>query len=684
MADKRVFDCFIFFNELDLLDIRLEECFDSVDLFVICEATKTFRDAPKPLFFAENKARYARYQDKIRHVIVDDMPTGGDPWQREFFQRNALKRGFHDANPEDIIIISDCDEILNPAMLRYVRDHRGYFLFDMPMYQFYLNMMAVPNGWNKPFAYSYYLHDRVPDYNRIRQVPEQIFEQFAGDNHRLSPGGWHFTFLGGAGKVIEKIRAYSHAEAWQQGMLQPGRADRQMMMLKDVGGGRFLEFCEVDASFPASIRRRQHHFVAAGLLKTAKNRFQELRTVVAEYERDYNDLNARFNYQKTELERLYMKSSADVNLALGKPATQSSISAWSIGKTKEEDARGGNDGKINDLYGFHTDIEENPWWRVDLESAYQIGEVRIINRHVQAHRLVHFSIWGSTDDTEWSLLYRKTDDVVFGEGLEPFSVILSGKPTARYVKIQLDGMDCLHFHECLIFGRAASFAQDGTNQNNPSAASGGERQRTTSTTEPLVAAYLSRSGPHALEIGRRALRQGWITSDLDPELGVARIDAAKRFPIPDNSFDFVYSEHMIEHIPFSDGQNMLRECFRILRPGGVLRIATPSIGFLLRLLSSDRGALERAYTEWSVKNFVPHAPATTPAFVFNHFVRGWGHQFIYDRETLINALTMAGFKQIIEYEAGQSSHPMLSNLESSTRMPPGFFSLETMIFEGTK
>ena len=196
--------------------------------------------------------------------------------------------------------------------------------------------------------------------------------------------------------------------------------------------------------------------------------------------------------------------------------------------------------------------------------------------------------------------------------------------------------------------------------------------------------YLTGPGPHALELGRRTPRPGWLTSDLAPQPGAVKIDVAEPFPISDSVFDFAYSEHMIEHVSFANGQHMLKECFRILRPGGVLRIVTPSIEFLLRLLSADRGTLEQQYTEWSIKRFVPQAPTINPAFAFNHFVRGWGHQFIYNRDTLHHAFSVAGFRQIAECHVGESSHPKLSNLESAARMPPGFFALESMIMEGTE
>lgn len=183
--------------------------------------------------------------------------------------------------------------------------------------------------------------------------------------------------------------------------------------------------------------------------------------------------------------------------------------------------------------------------------------------------------------------------------------------------------------------------------------------------------------------GDRA-RAGWLTTDLNAGAHAAELDAAKPFPLPSRSFDFVFSEHMIEHIPFDKGQLMLRQCFRVLKRGGVLRLATPALSFLLHLFSQDRSEREDRYIRWAVASFVPSAPEPLPSFVINNFMRAWGHQFIYDRPTLRHALGAAGFRHIVECEIGQSEHPELRGLESTERLPERFLELETMIFEATK
>src|SRR5208282_6613534 len=175
--------------------------------------------------------------------------------------------------------------------------------------------------------------------------------------------------------------------------------------------------------------------------------------------------------------------------------------------------------------------------------------------------------------------------------------------------------------------------------------------------DPALVDYLAKPGPHCLEIGAGWNgRPGWLATDLSPPPGLAciRLDATTSFEIPSESFDFVYSEHMIEHVSFEDGRNMLEECNRILKPSGVIRIVTPSLRFLSRVMSPDRGMLEDRYRNWSVTTWVPEAPQVTNAFFLNNFVRRWDHKFIYDRETLELSLRLSGFEPVVSRELNKS------------------------------
>lgn len=164
----KIYDCFTFYNELDLLEIRLDELSNSVDIFVIVEANVTFQGKDKPLYFYDNRRRFAKYADKIRHVVVEDVAAIDDPWQREWAQRNAIKRGLGDAEDGDSVIVSDVDEIVRASTIESaasVRDCDFCFL-EMQLYAYFLNWKALP--WIKPYMAPWSVINAMPDLNEPR------------------------------------------------------------------------------------------------------------------------------------------------------------------------------------------------------------------------------------------------------------------------------------------------------------------------------------------------------------------------------------------------------------------------------------------------------------------------------------------------------------------------------------
>ena len=117
-----IFDCFIFFNEFELLEIRLNELNDVVDKFVLVEATKTHQGKDKPLYFEENKKQFSDFLNKMIHIAVSDYPKRASPLQLEYHQRNKISEGLNTCFPEDQIIISDIDEIPRPAKIIKLSD----------------------------------------------------------------------------------------------------------------------------------------------------------------------------------------------------------------------------------------------------------------------------------------------------------------------------------------------------------------------------------------------------------------------------------------------------------------------------------------------------------------------------------------------------------------------------------
>ena len=207
-----------------------------------------------------------------------------------------------------------------------------------------------------------------------------------------------------------------------------------------------------------------------------------------------------------------------------------------------------------------------------------------------------------------------------------------------------------------------------------------------STAIALVQSYLSATGLKKLHLGcgKNAL-PGWLNTDLEPVApGIVRIDLTQKLPFADATFDYVFSEHVIEHLSFVHGQVMLSQCHRVLKPGGRLRISTPDLAFVVGLYSPQKTELQRRYIKWATKEFFRGAPYAEDTFVINNFVRDWGHTFIYDEKVLRDCLRTAGFQSIERCELKESVDPNLRGLENDARMPPGFLDMESFTLEAVK
>ncbi len=129
---------------------------------------------------------------------------------------------------------------------------------------------------------------------------------------------------------------------------------------------------------------------------------------------------------------------------------------------------------------------------------------------------------------------------------------------------------------------------------------------------------------------------------------------------------------------------MLRECYRVLRKNGKIRISTPNLRFLIDLYTDKKSELKRKYIKWHTDTYIEYAPYEDSTFVINNFVRAWGHKFIYNEKILRSSLKNVGFTKIIRCDLNESTDKSLCNLENDMRMPNGFLKLETFTMEGTK
>lgn len=149
---------------------------------------------------------------------------------------------------------------------------------------------------------------------------------------------------------------------------------------------------------------------------------------------------------------------------------------------------------------------------------------------------------------------------------------------------------------------------------------------------------------------------GWINVDVipySPGPGVL-LDLRRPLPALDNSIDLIYSEDLIEHLELAQSRHLLHDCYRVLRPGGTMRLLTPN----LRTLAADYVARSPALFEW----YNARHGATSFAEILNHGLRSWGHRFVYDDELLVHELQTAGFSPEIQAH-NQSSHPALRGLD---------------------
>jgi predicted SAM-dependent methyltransferase len=194
----------------------------------------------------------------------------------------------------------------------------------------------------------------------------------------------------------------------------------------------------------------------------------------------------------------------------------------------------------------------------------------------------------------------------------------------------------------------------------------------------LIESYLRTHDVRKLQLGAgEHPRPDWLNTDLhDYGRGdeLVYLDVRKPFPLPDASLDFVYSEHMIEHLTYAEGQHCLRESLRVLKPGGRIRIATPSLERLAALY--DGGEIGERYVTWAVETLEPEVGAALAGVVINNFFRSWGHRFVYDSETLTYALSEAGFVEIEEAPLGE--------LERHLADRPEFNQLETFVLEAQR
>lgn len=262
-----VIDCIPFFNELDILKLRLHILDPLVDRFVIEEATHTFSGLPKELCFEKNREMFEEFLPKITYLVVDNSPEEISTHERDKFQKNALAKALTDASDEDVLILSDVDEIPNPAVLhelvkRFDPD-KIYHLAQRNFYC-YLNMEEVSGNllsitgefpgverrmWlgTKVFAKKNIPESGIIDLREISpEDPRSV---------RVADGGWHFGYMGSchetdvSRRVGTKVVAAAHQEYNTEDVLAEVK-DRLILGEDIFGRNAVFQWAVVDESYP--------------------------------------------------------------------------------------------------------------------------------------------------------------------------------------------------------------------------------------------------------------------------------------------------------------------------------------------------------------------------------------------------------------------------------------------------
>lgn len=249
---NKIYDCFTFYNELDLLEIRLEELYTTVDHFVLVEAAQTFTNRSKPFLFEENKSRYSKWLDKIIHIKVDDMPGGSNPWLNEQHQRNAIMRGLVNANHKDIVIVSDCDEVLRASAVETIRNSNSpVFAFRMPLFNFKFNYMRTSPGEYDCWAMA--AQKGIFDAHSPDVLRNQRFNTMGFDI--VEHGGWHFGYLGNNEYLRDKAQSFSHQEVNSPEFLAAIDVDQSIAERKewDRNQANQYKIVELNDYFPSTV-----------------------------------------------------------------------------------------------------------------------------------------------------------------------------------------------------------------------------------------------------------------------------------------------------------------------------------------------------------------------------------------------------------------------------------------------
>ena len=269
-----IFDCFTYFNDDLITDLRLKTLDKFVDKFVIVEATTDHAGVKKNLNFDLKK--FELFKDKIRYIIVDDLPINTKPfyfnrrmWHknmvREEYQRNQILRGLYDAEDDDLIVISDNDEIPNLKNLKNIK-LKKYAVFNQKFFRYKFNLLSeaqTPYQGSRVIKKKYLKGKVTPQWLRHQYTkrikPWQVHRYFTNPQI-IENGGWHFSFAISPEKIRFKMKAYGHGELNTEKFTDIDYIKKRIDSHMDVFSNTNLKKVEIDDTFQEYIRENKEKF----------------------------------------------------------------------------------------------------------------------------------------------------------------------------------------------------------------------------------------------------------------------------------------------------------------------------------------------------------------------------------------------------------------------------------------
>ena len=253
-----IYDCFQYFNEDHMVDLRLNILNSKVDYFVISESTKNHQGKDKKLNFNINN--FQKYKNKIKYVVADysekinfSKHTGGESLI-EKHQRNSIVNGLKQANDNDLVLISDSDEIPDLNKLNLIKKNTKFTVFSQKMFMYKLNLQNLnESNWMGSRAV---LKKNLTTPQEIRDLKFKKYSFWRIDKIGLQiiNAGWHFSFLQKPSDIAKKIKSYSHGEFNKEEFVDEEKIAEKIFKNEDIfGRGYDLKKIEIDQSFPSYV-----------------------------------------------------------------------------------------------------------------------------------------------------------------------------------------------------------------------------------------------------------------------------------------------------------------------------------------------------------------------------------------------------------------------------------------------